>query len=177
MLTELSQATTSMPCSARKRASTPVPHPISRIRSPGRKLLLSSSQTGSRWTRPMVDEVNVASYCSAMVSNGDEYAGVWASDFMAGVKPPPRQRRPANQYADLPPYSAIPQSLRIQRQTFSVCARVQLRSEGVDQRARKSGASGGPECANPCPNWRSMVSHAPPAPPLERNTACLGSDM
>src|SRR5258708_4445712 len=99
----------------------------------------------------MVDEVNVASYCSAMVSNGDEYP-VWTSDFMAGVKPPPRRRRPANQYANLPPYFVIPQSPRIQRQTFSVCARVQPRSEVVDQRARKSGASGGPECAHPCPN-------------------------
>src|ERR1700678_3804158 len=149
---ELSQATTSMPRSARKRASTPVPHPISRIRSPARKLFLSSFQTESRCSRPITDDVNVESYCSAMLSKADEYAGFWFKDTCAGVTLPPQLRKRTNQRANLPLYSANRQSLQLQCPTFVSYARVQPRSVAVGRQIRRIGGSGALGYAHPCLN-------------------------
>src|SRR3981081_1129868 len=102
--------------------------------------------------RPIADDVNVASYCSAMLSNGDEIAGFSVKDIRAVVTPPPRQRKRATQYASQPPCSATQRALTLRYPSFFACARVQPRSAAIDRQSRKSVASGALECVHPGPS-------------------------
>src|ERR1700693_1869849 len=111
-----------------------------------------------------------------MASKGDEQADDCAKEVIAAVRPPPRQRKRANQSAGPPPYSAIARSPWLLRPIFSACAPVQLRFAEADRRGRKSGANAGLGCAPPDRNRRSTASSAPHAQPRARDTASPGSD-
>ena len=113
MAGETSVAYTCTPRAEKCAASSPVPQPISRIRSPAWKSLSMSRQTRLRWARPMGVVVHCASYVSAMRSKT-------LADFM----PPPRCMPLPGIAGPVPPHR-------------------EFRYEAADRRAGRSGVIDG----------------------------------